>query len=828
MNPSSALGVVPRWRRWFRPARMVMAVFAFALLYAFAVFYGPSVTATRYEADLKRELERVLGRTVEFRDVRYSFYPSPGLSAKDLVIHESPTFGIEPLAYVGEIKVGVRWLPLLAGRLECSSVRLDDASLNIARTEEAGWNFAVFLSQITAGLKRGAHAPAIQIRDGRINFRDGLRKSPFFLNSVDLDIAAPDAPGGELSWNYEASPARTDRSEQGLGRLSGTGAWRSSAGRSGILDIDLELERSVISEVAVLLTGGDPGVQGRLSSRAHFSGPLDKVELRGTLRLGDLQRPSLFGVRGRDWSVPYEGVLNLNAQTIEVSTVAPKDSAALPVNFRLTAQEFYTRPVWKAQFLLDGLPASTLLEVATRLGSRIPPALSVDGTLSGSFDFGSSSPAEGEIELRNGELRIGQNGPYRIEPAKFCVAGTQVSLQPATLTPDTGGASGIEGEWDVSTSRLAIRSSLRQTSLKDIRQALAAFSGLPAIPGIDACAEGTLDGDLHFERVEDDATPASAGPGLPQDTDPAARWSGSLRVSGLQCAVDGVSDPLHIERGQLVISGSAWHLRRATGHLGTVAWSGEASGAIGELPAGEPIRFTVSTGSLLASDVERLFRPALAYKDGLLERTLSFRRTPPPPWLAARRWEGRVTAAEFAIAGQKFTKLNAHVLWNGSSIDLADLSALQSGALVSGRGSVRAGPAWPVYHLRGVFDSLNWEGHGTVEGEFGLTASGFGDDLLDSLNATGQLTSRRLEMAGETFDQVAADFDYDGSRQASRLRLSGVSALVNDMPLFGAGGSAGDNHWRAELGSGARIFKFAGTIPPFRMENDPSTEPRAR
>ena len=395
---------------WFRPGRIFLVLLGFALLYGFAVFYGPSVTATRYEGDLKRELERVLERPVEFRDVRYSFYPSPGLSAKDLIIHESPEFGIEPLAYVGEIRVGVRWLALLAGRLECSSVRLDDASLNVARTETAGWNFAVFLSQITAGLKAGAHAPAIQIRDGRINFRDGVRKSPFFLNAVDLDINAPDSPGGESSWTYEASPARTDRSEQGLGRLSGSGKWRPSGGTNGILDVDLELERSVISEVAILITGGDPGVQGRLSSRVHLSGPLDKVGLRGTLRLGDLQRPSLFGVRGREWTVPYEGVLNLNAQTFEMSTVAPKAGEGLPVNFRLIAQQFYTRPVWNAKALLDGLPASTLLEMASRLGSKIPPTLTVDGTLNGSFDFGSSSPVEGEIELRDGALRLGETG----------------------------------------------------------------------------------------------------------------------------------------------------------------------------------------------------------------------------------------------------------------------------------------------------------------------------------------------------------------------------------------------------------------------------------
>lgn len=823
--PSADAGAPLARKRWFRPGRIVLVLFGFALLYVFAVFYGPTVTATRYEGDLKRELERVLGRQVELRDVRYSFYPSPGLSAKDLVIHESPTFGIEPLAYVGEIRVGVRWLALLAGRLECSSVRLDDASLNVARTEASGWNFAVFLSQITAGLRRGAHAPAIQIRDGRINFRDGVRKSPFFLNAVDLDIDTPDAPGGEVSWTYEASPARTDRSEQGFGRFSGSGTWRPKGGRDGILDVDLELERSVISEVAVLITGGDPGVQGRLSSRAHLSGPLDKVGLRGTLRLGDLQRPSLFGVRGRDWSVPYEGILNLDAQTIEVSTVAPKAGEALPVNVRLTAQEFYTKPSWKAQFLLDGLPASSLLEVATRLGSKIPASLSVDGTFSGSFDFGSASPAQGEIELRNGALRLGETGPYRIEPAKFSLAGSQVTLQPGTLTLASGGSGGIEGEWDVASGALDIRSTLRNSSVKDMRSALSAFSAVPAVPGVDACTDGKLDGDLRFERTEDGAALASAGPALPRDTEVSARWSGTLRVADLQCAVEGTAVPLLVDHGQLSITGAAWRLRRAAGHLGTLAWTGEASR---QPSADQPLRFAIALDSLPAGELERVFRPALAYREGLLARTLSFRKTPPPEWLAARRWEGRITAGEFVLAGQKYSKFNARVVWNGASIDLADVSVAQSGGVVSGRGFVRPGPRGPVYRLNGVFDSLNWEGHGTVEGEFGLTATGLGDDLLDSLNATGQVSSKKLEMGGETFEQVAVEFDYDGSRQSSRLRLSEATALVDETPVLGSGGSAGDNRWRAEMGAGARVFKFSGTFPPFRLDTDSGTDPRAR
>jgi|GEM_PF-818652 len=824
-QPSADAGAPSTRKRWLTPGRVCLGLLGLALAYGFLVFYGPTVTATRWEGDLKRELERVLGRPVELHDVRYSFYPSPGLSAKDLVIHEAPEFGIEPLAYVGEIRVGVRWFALLRGRLECSSVRLDDTSLNIARTEQAGWNFAVFLSQITAGLRSGSHAPAIHIRGGRINFRNGLRKSPFFLNAVDLDLQAPDKPGDEMSWTYEASPARTDRSEQGFGVFSGSGTWRPKGGGNGIVDVDLELERSEIAEVATLITGGDPGVQGRLSSRAHLSGPLDNVTLRGTLRLGDLKRPSLFGVRGRDWIVPYEGTLNLNAQTIEVRTVAPKDGEALPVNLRLTAEQFYTRPAWKAQLLMDGLPAATLLEVATRLGSNIPPGLKVDGTLSGTIDFSLGTPAAGEIELRNGALRLGDTGPYRIEPARFSLSGSQVTLAPGTLMLASGGSGGIEGEWDISTSRLDIRSTLHNSNLKDMRSALAAFTGLPPVPGMDGCTDGKLDGDLRFERPDEPALLTAASPAAPRDSDTAARWSGALRVADLQCAVDGASAPLVIEHGQLSMTGKAWHLRHAAGHLGALAWTGEASR---QAPGDQPLRFAIAFDTLPAAEVENVFRPSLAYREGLLARTLAFRRSAPPDWLAARRWEGRVAAGEFVLAGQKYSKFNARVVWNGAFVDLADLSVAASGGLISGRGFVRPGPGGPAYGLRGVFDALNWEGHGTVEGEFGLTASGLGASLLSSLNATGQVTSRKLEMGGETFEQVAAGFDYDAPREPSRLRFSEVTALQDETPVLGSGGSAGDNRWHAELTAGSRVFKLTGTFPPFRLDTGASPDARTR
>ena len=128
---------------------------------------------------------------------------------------------------------------------------------------------------------------------------------------------------------------------------------------------------------------------------------------------------------------------------------------------------------------------------------------------------------------------------------------------------------------------------------------------------------------------------------------------------------------------------------------------------------------------------------------------------------------------------------------------MAEVEAGQSGGRILGRASVSLGGAEPRYRLRGVVDALEWEDHGSVDGEFDLSAAGFGDDLRDSIRCSGQLNSRRLELSGETLEQSEAGFDYDASRADQRLRLSGVGAEEAGTSFLGSGGSAGAGRWRA-------------------------------
>ncbi len=126
------------------------------------------------------------------------------------------------------------------------ALRLAGASLNVVRDERAGFNVAYFLQSALASAARSGAIPAISLRQSRINFRSGTVKSAYYLNDVELDLQPPRRPGEELRWQYEASPARTDRQEQGFGRFTGSGRWIPGS-EGGRFAIDVALERSAVA-----------------------------------------------------------------------------------------------------------------------------------------------------------------------------------------------------------------------------------------------------------------------------------------------------------------------------------------------------------------------------------------------------------------------------------------------------------------------------------------------------------------------------------------------------------------------------------------------------
>jgi hypothetical protein len=360
---------------------------------------------------------------------------------------------------------------------------------------------------------------------------------------------------------------------------------------------------------------------------------------------------------------------------------------------------------------------------------------------------------------------------------------------------------------------------LAKAEWKQLRPALEAFPAIGAPAALEACEEGLLDGDVHFSRAAEKREPGESAA-----EEPPARFSGSLRVAGLRCAVEGATDSVLIDHAQLILADPVWRLRRAAGRFGSVLWQGEAA----QESAAAPVRFTVTLDALPFYEVQRVFQPTLQQRAGLIARTLKLRRSELPEWLAQRRWDGRITAAKAMVSGYVLPRFAAHVVWSGATINVTELTARYEEAAVAGRASVELGGGEPRYTARGTVEGLEWSDYGKVGAEFELHAAGFDETLLSSLKVTAQVHARELDIAGETLEQAAGEIDYNAARSAQRLKLNGLTARVDGATLTGTGGSAGDNRWRAEFTGTARSLKLGGTFPPFRWEGERVAGPRSR
>lgn len=773
--------------RWGRVALITTGVL---VLVGAAALIAPRMDAERMRAPLSVALEETLGRKVEFREVHYQILPTPGLSAIDLVIPDDPAFGLEPLAYVGEMQAGLSFSSLFSGRLSISSVRLLTASVNLTRREDQGWNLARLLQRMAAGVTKSGSAPRIAISEGRVNFKNGTLKSPFYLNAVDLELQPPAAGGGALEWRYEASPARTDRSEQGFGRFSGGGKWRPGAGGEGDMAIDMIVERSAIGEVLTLVTGRDLGLQGRISAKATLDGPLNQLRIRGTVEVEKVDRPSWFGLRGQQWALGYEGVMDLSGQTLEIHTVKPKDKQALPLTVKLACAHLLADPKWDAYFAFEELPAPALLEFATRLGVPAPPSLKVEGKVVGFMDYSQSKPLEGNVELREGKVSMGEAGPLAIETAQIVLAGTGVTLAPVTVETSSGNRARISGMWRTDSETLDFGVETENLPLAELRTAVSSLEGVPALPVLESCEGGSVRGALRFVR--------GAAGDLQEST-----WSGRLLAKEMTCAVDGAPDPLRLESADMNWKGASWSAKKATGVWGLWKFTGEASYSPN---APRPWHFGLALEDATGAGLHQFLQPALLGRRSLLDRTLR-RQAAIPAWLRGRHAEGILRIGKLQLDEETLTNWTARIFWDGAMIEMPELSARWNEAPVTGRASLRLGGAAPELRFLGRVDNYPWRG-GMVDSDLELRTSRLGGPYPNAVRASGYISGRNVELGGDPVRLFQACFDFDGARPAGRLKLACLEAQVGGEWLHGPSPAAADGKLEFELAGPRHSLRF--------------------
>jgi hypothetical protein len=750
--------------------RKLITLAAVIVVLGFALPYAP---IDFMRAPLERSLARALGRKVDVDSVSLTLFSGPGFSLDGVTIHEDPRAGIEPFAYANTLDARLDPIALLRGRLEFSSLHLNDATFNLVKPDGAPWNFQLLFQHAASVPAAAVHMPALKMRGGRVNFKFGQSKSVVFFDDADFDIA-PGA-GGAMDLRFSGAPARTDRAAQSFGHffVRGTSAVTPAGQR---LNLRVELEPSSLDAVARLFTYSAPDLKGIVSLDAQVTGASSALDVNGAVQLDG----------GAPWQLGYQGTLDLVGQTLHLETRVSAPNA--PLKMQLRARNLLSRPEWNVTADLTAAPLSPIVDAARKLGAPLPEKLSAAGAIDGSLRYANTEGLAGNLEVSDVVVTQPDAAPLKAATATVFLKGSTILVGPVTVavgedadTKDTPkDTAEVEATYQYDEGGgLEVKIGTRRLRLAD----MLAY-GLAAAPMMDRATGGTWRGSLKYARPAAESAGGEARPAAERSL-----WSGDFEVQNAQIAVDGLADPVRLLSAAVSVKPEQVSVTRIKAKAGAVSFSGDYRWdfAPGKIPS-----FRLRVDDADATDVERLFRPTVSREGGLFARTLRLGADEAvPEWLAKRTAEGTLvigslTAGDTRLAGA------ARLSWAGPLVTVSGINAKLGDASLGGELRIDLSGRAPAYAFTGKLEDLAYKG-GKLDFDGKLEAAGSGLALLASIKANGTLRGRSLALTPDSeYRRATGRFAFSMTAAGPLWKLSGLELSQ------GADTYAGDGVMRAD------------------------------
>ena len=743
---------------------------------------APYVNANPYSERLRGSLSRALGRQVEFRQpVKFSLFKGPGFSAEDVVIHEDPAIGMEPIAYMDTLDVRPSLWSLLGGRFVIDSIHLEGAHINLTKSETGNWNFLSIVNRSVLSA-----APAIHVRDGRINFKFGDTKSVFYLMETDLDISPPGPGGSAWKVSLTGKPARTDRPAQGLGAFTLKGRWFLAPER---VDLDLELDRSGLGEITALLQGQAGSVHGTVSSRLHLGGPLNNIGILGRVEIDDVHRWDLMPAQGQGWPWDIHGRLDLIKQQLDLESNSAGNTP-LPLSVRFRVTDYLSQPRWAISPTFNNFPVAPLVELARHMGAQFPPRLEIAGVMDGAVSYSAGS-LQGRVAFRNASVTIPDSPPMRFEQAGIVFDGGHIRLAPALVRTSEQDQAQLEADYDMGGQTLDLAISAEAMQVASLRAQVA----LAAVPWLEQVRSGQWSGELHYHHG-----PETSG------------WSGQLDLSGAEIPVPGLADPLQLTSAHAQIEGAHVALDHIRAQAGKSSFSGSYTYEPG---AARPHRLRLQAATLDAAELETEWMPTLRRSTGLIARALG--RTSLPDWLTQRAVDGAIQVDDLLIAGAHLNNLRAHLLWDVTRVQVDILQARLDRTAFTGTLAVNLRGTRPSYKLDGKVKGWNWQA-GKLDAAGTLETSGTGLQLAANLKADGTFTGAGLDFGGLMSRSVSGTCSLTLAATGPRVKLTGLSLRTDDDSYTGRGATQDDGRLVVILSDGVKEVRVSGPLDKLKVE----------
>jgi AsmA family/AsmA-like C-terminal region len=716
----------------------------------------------RLRGKVSRSISQSLGRRVEVGSVHLRFLPRPGFEFENLVIHDDPTFGAEPLLRAPEVTAWLRVFPLLRGRIEIARLNLDQASLNLTRDPQGKWNLEALLER-TARITTAPTAaekvesrpafPYIEATQARINFKMGTEKTHFAFTEARFALWQE----SENAWGMrlKAQPIRTDANLTDTGVVDVSGMWqRSPVLHETPVQFSFEWKQAQIGQVSKLMYGNDKGWRGNIVLTGALVGTPGKLKLSADASIDDFRRYDVLG--GGNLQLLAHCAAEYSSLQKVLSNVdcnAPAGDGSLELKGSASGLPFSS---YDFRLVSTKVPAQAALSFVRHSRPGISDDLSASGNLNGTvqlsrYDFAQQPHLRGDGEAQ--ELRISSRSiGSEIALGRFAFAlvpGAIDAGAPGARVTNTGASvndSHLEiGPVNVILGRpvpLRARASLSlsgyqaavrgDAALKQLLQS----ARLLGVPVVAAAADGSATVDLTITR-------SWALPGPP-------KVLGTAQLRSVRAQVRGLNTPLEVVSANLVLDEDMVRVQNLNASAAQATWRGSLQVARPCVAPGAcKVQFNLRAAELNAADLNQLVNPAA--REQSWYKFLA--RGDSQPYLLQANATGKITVDELVLGEFACTQLTADLDLHDGKLRLANLKAQVLGGKATGEWQADFSGRPPAYSGSGGFDDVSlaevadlmhnaWiDGSGAAKYEF--KASGWGlQDLLDSGSLTGNFAVR--------------------------------------------------------------------------------------
>jgi hypothetical protein len=697
-----------------------MLAAAFFLLAGFLL--PPWINVSRFQRRIAASISRSLGRPVTLGQVSLRLLPAPGFELDNFVVGEDPGFGAEPVIRADAVTATLHISSLWHGRLEFSTISLDQPSVNLVRNAQGDWNIESILLQAartpTAPTAQRSSSsvprfPYIEASNARVNFKFGYEKTPFSLTGAEFALWQENAH--QWGVRLKAAPTRTDMDLNDAGTLKVEGTLQRAAGLGDVpLSLRAEWYEAQLGGVSRLLLGQDIGWRGGLDMTAQIEGPANNLQIATRTQLDAVRRAEFMPVESLDLDARCTAHGADHLHTLDhIHCSLPLGDGELALAGEVTGLRRAAQP--SLQLLLNKIPAQQLMVLVHHTSNEISPTLAATGVLNGKFTYGQATAGaplqwQGQaalptlvvtapelampLSMKNlvlqtpqvgaPEARRGKTAKGKEKPAAAAVQRpTALTLEPVALSLGAAPPATLSGYFDTNGYAFHLQGEAAVKHLLMLDHALHFFGA--SMQRMEPSGTADLNMLLHGPWLRPLST---------EDTSPVSTMEGSVALRNAELRYPLLHGPVLLEQASVRLTPQSIAWNNIAGTYDGIPLQGSLTipaRCTGGLPCG--IQFSLTTPALDAAHLQAAVTGAGQKKD-LLQDLLAFGHRDATGWPLLH---GVLRANVFTLGTLSVQNATARILLDGKTATLENLAGKTLGGTVQASGTVSLSASQPAY-----------------------------------------------------------------------------------------------------------------------------------